>query len=76
MQSFREVIKAFGGAVSMAGTIDNPLITDNLIRQWGYRDSIPASYWPTIVDRARDRRIAGVTFATLSGLARPRRRAA
>lgn len=76
MNSFRDVIKQFGGAVTMASTLKNPSITDNLIRQWGYRDSIPASYWPEIIEKARERRMVGVTFAALAGLARPRKRAA
>lgn len=38
-------------------------------RQMKQRDSIPAGYWPRVVQEARQREIDGVTFEKLAELA-------
>ena len=63
MNSFYEVIQAFGGGSKLAGDIGINPIT---VRQWGNRGSIPSKYWPAIVEAAKAKRIRGVTYQALA----------
>jgi hypothetical protein len=44
-----------------------------LVRQWRHRDSVPAQYWPRIVEGAARRGIALVDLKLLAQLAARRR---
>ena len=66
MQSFTEVIEAFGGVVPFRNAMGLP---DVNARQMKLRDSIPAGYWPRVVALAQERGIEGVDLETLARLA-------
>ena len=65
MNSFHDVIQAFGGGAKLASDIGINPIT---VRQWGNRGSIPSKYWPAIVEAAKAKRLRGVNYKTLASL--------
>lgn len=67
MQSFSDVIAAFGGVVPFRDALGLP---DVNARQMKQRDSIPPGYWPRIVEVARERELDGVTLEVLADLAK------
>lgn len=69
MQTFADLIEAFGGAAKMAPEINQP---SNTIRQWSARGSIPARCWHEIIEAARRLGIKGVTAAALAEFAAPK----
>ncbi len=73
MNSFREVIAAFGGPAKMAALLNDPTVNDNLVRQWNNRDSIPAEYWSAAVEKAAAASIDGVTLAAFAQFAASRK---
>jgi hypothetical protein len=44
-----------------------------LVRQWRHRDSVPAQYWPRVVEGAARRGIVSVDLRLLAQLAAKRR---
>jgi hypothetical protein len=66
MQSFSDIIAAFGGVVPFRDALGLP---DVNVRQMKQRDSIPAGYWPRTVEEAAKRSIEGVTLELLARLA-------
>ncbi|WP_154071168.1 hypothetical protein [Bradyrhizobium lablabi] len=66
MQSFSDIIAAFGGVVPFRDALGLP---DVNARQMKQRDSIPAGYWPRTVEAALERGIKGVTLEALADLA-------
>lgn len=67
MQSFSDIIAAFGGVVPFRDAMGLP---DVNARQMKQRDSIPAGYWPRTVEAAKEREIEGVTFEALAKIAK------
>lgn len=67
MQTFTDIIEAFGGPVHFREALS---ISDVHARQMKLRDSIPAGYWPRTVEAARERDIEGVTLEVLAELAK------
>lgn len=63
MNTFEEVIEAFGGATALAEAIGIKPVHAQTMKA---RDSIPALYWRDVVDAARQRRIKGVTLDVLA----------
>lgn len=66
MHTFSEVIRAWPNRSAMAADLR---VDYGLVKQWERRDSIPAAYWPALVERASDRSISGVTLEMLARLA-------
>lgn len=66
MNSFSDIIAAFGGVVPFRDAMGLP---DLNARQMKLRDSIPAGYWPRVVREASLRDIDGVTLEKLAELA-------
>lgn len=66
MQSFSDVIAAFGGVVPFRDALGLP---DVNARQMKQRDSIPAYYWPRVVKEATSRKLKGVTLENLARIA-------
>jgi hypothetical protein len=66
MESFSDVIDAFGGVVPFRDAMGLP---DVNARQMKARDSIAPGYWPDVVRLARERNIEGVTLDLLARLA-------
>lgn len=66
MQSFSDVIAAFGGVVPFRDALGLP---DVNARQMKQRDSIPAGYWPRVVAEATARGIDNVNLELLARLA-------
>lgn len=65
MDSFREVIRAWPDTATLAEDIGARTKT---VRQWLFRDRIPAPFWSPVSDAARKRRIPGVTVERLASL--------
>lgn len=66
MNSFSDIIAAFGGVVPFREAMGLPYVNASQMKQ---RDSIPAGYWPKVVDEAARLGIEGVTLETLAKLA-------
>lgn len=66
MQSFSDIITAYGGVVPFRDAMGLP---DVNARQMKQRDSIPAGYWPRVVETAAEAKIDGVTLELLARLA-------
>ena len=64
MQSFQEVIKAFGVA-DLAADLN---VAANTVKQWHTRDKIPDEHWLAVAEAAKRRGIRGVTPSTLAAL--------
>ena len=69
MNSFVEIIDAFGGAAPFGEAIGIP---DSHARAMKARDSIPDGYWMRAVEAARSRDIEGVTLESFASLAKAR----
>jgi hypothetical protein len=69
MNSFVEIIDAFGGAAPFGEAIGIP---DSHARAMKARKSIPDGYWMLIVDAAKKRNIKGVTLESFASLAKAR----
>lgn len=69
MNSFVEIIDAFGGPASFGEAIGIP---DSHARAMKARDSIPDGYWLKTVDAAISREIAGVDLECFARLAKAR----
>lgn len=67
MNSFSDIIAAFGGVVPFRDAMGLP---DVNARQMKQRDSIPAGYWPDVVRAASERCIEGITLERLADLAK------
>jgi hypothetical protein len=65
MLSFAEIIDQFGGGAAFGRAIG---ISDGHARVMKARDSIPAEYWPTVVEQADIRGIGGIDHETLTNL--------
>ena len=73
MNSFVDIIDAFGGAAPFGGAIGIP---DSHARAMKARNSIPDGYWLKTVEAARERSIENVTLESLAALAATRLQAA
>lgn len=71
MDSFSSIIDALGGPAVVA-----PAISANTeaVRKMASRNSVRPEYWERLIDLARERRVAGVTYAALTRIAPPRKR--
>jgi len=58
-----ELIDRLGGTGAVANYMPAPV---GRVSAWKARGSIPARYWPQIVDLAKIRRVRGVTLDYLS----------
>jgi hypothetical protein len=70
LPSFRDVIGRWPTTRAFARDAG---CSPTLVRQWRHRDSVPAQYWPGIVDGAARRGIALVDLKLLVQLAARRR---
>ena len=68
--SFRDVIGRWPTTRAFARDAG---CSPTLVRQWRHRDSVPAQYWPQIVEGAARRGIAPVDLRLLAQLAAKRR---
>lgn len=68
MNSFRDVVSAFGGPADFAEAIGGHPPT---VRAWIHRESIPSSWWNRIVRAAQARGLDEVTNDLLATLAEP-----
>jgi hypothetical protein len=68
--SFRAVIARWPNTRAFARDAG---CSPTLVRQWRHRDSVPAHYWPRIVEGAARRGIALVDLKLLAQLAAKRR---
>jgi hypothetical protein len=68
--SFRDVIGRWPTTRAFARDAG---CSPTLVRQWRHRDSVPAQYWPRIVEGASRRGIAPVDLRLLAQLAAKRR---
>lgn len=69
MNSFVQIIDAFGGAAPFGEAIGIP---DSHARAMKARGSIPDGYWLKTVEAARVRDIEGVTLESFASLAKAR----
>jgi hypothetical protein len=69
MNSFAEIIDAFGGASPFGEAVGIP---DSHARAMKARNSIPDGYWSRAVEAAQSRNISGVTLETFAELAEAR----
>jgi hypothetical protein len=68
--SFRDVIARWPNTRAFARDAG---CSPTLVRQWRHRDSVPAQYWPRIIEGAARRGIVPVDFRLLAQLAARRR---
>lgn len=71
MNSFAEIIDAFGGTSSFGEAVGIP---DSHARAMKARNSIPDGYWMRVVEAARERDIGGITLESFAELASARLR--
>lgn len=71
MNTFRDVITAFGGAREFAGAVGANLYT---VRSWRQRDSIPAEWWVRVVAAADAAGVSGVSLDALAMIAHDEKR--
>jgi hypothetical protein len=69
MQTFSQIIDAFGGAASFGAAVGIP---DSHARAMKARNSIPDGYWLKAVNAAQDRGIDGVTLESLAAISASR----
>jgi len=67
MKCFRDVINAWPSLSDFGSDLG---ITRLLAQQWRRRDSIPAGYWPRLIEKAAERGIAGVAAEALMEFAK------
>ena len=70
LPSFRDVIARWPTTRAFARDAG---CSPTLVRQWRHRDSVPAKYWPRIVEGAARRGIVLVDLTLLARLAARRR---
>lgn len=70
METFEQVIQAFGGPTKYAEAIGIKHFHAGTMKQ---RDSIPPAYWADTVKAARARDIEGVTLEKLAEIAKGKR---
>lgn len=63
MQTFSDIVTAFGSYAKMADAIGCPAGT---VSAWKTRNGIPHRYWARIAAEAEARRIEGVSLETLA----------
>ena len=61
MKTVTDLIDAFGGSTELAKALDAPPPT---VAAWKHR-GIPHRHFPTLVEKARERKLKGVTLASL-----------
>ena len=66
MQSFSDVLQRWPDRASVAVDCG---VTYGVVKQWERRDSVPAAYWPALLEGARRRNIEGLTAEVLADLA-------
>lgn len=66
MQTFADIITAFGGYAKVAEILDCPAGT---VSSWKSRNGIPPQHWVKLVTAASERGITGITFAVLAEIA-------
>jgi len=66
MQTFADIIVAFGGYARVAEALGVPAGT---VSSWKSRDGIPPQHWAKLVASASDRGIADVTLELLASIA-------
>lgn len=66
MQSFTDIIKALGGPKTVSSALEVPFPT---VQSWVARDSIPMTAFQKVADLAKQKRVKGVTVASLTALA-------
>lgn len=62
MKSVADLMKAFGGYRELAAALGKP---EQTVAAWKYRGVIPAVHFPVIVEKAKERRIKGVSLQSL-----------
>lgn len=70
METFSDIIAAFGGAARYADAIGIPGFHAQSMK---HRDSIPPAYWADTVSAAATREIEGVTLEKLAEIAKAKR---
>lgn len=66
MQTFADIIVAFGGYAKVAEALGVPAGT---VSSWKSRNGIPPQYWAKLVAEASSRAIQGVTLEMLAAIA-------
>lgn len=69
METFAQIIEAFGNSKALAVALDIPYSHARVIKT---RGSIPVERWERLVRAAADRHIEGVTFEALAKIAASR----
>lgn len=70
LDTFKDVIEAFGGPTKFAEAIDIPGFHAQSMKT---RDSIPPAYWKDTVSAAAQRDVCGVTLEKLAEIAKSKR---
>jgi hypothetical protein len=63
MNTWDDVFSAFDTTAALAADLQVPYQT---AAAWRRRKSIPSRYWSTLIDRAKEKRIAGLTASALA----------
>jgi hypothetical protein len=63
MNTWDDVFSAFNTTAEIAAGLKVPYQT---AAAWRRRKSIPSRYWSTLIDRAREKRIPGLTLDALA----------
>lgn len=73
MDSFSTLIDRLGGRSVVAAAIGS---NAEAVRKMSERNNIRPEYWPALIGLAREKRISGVSFASLTKIAPPRKKKA
>jgi hypothetical protein len=73
MDSFSTIIQALGGPSVVASAIN---ANTEAVRKMARRNSVNTEYWESLIELARERRVAGITYAALTKIKPPRKRPA
>lgn len=65
MKTVSELIEALGGSTQLARRLSVPVST---VGAWKARGSIPARYYMTLVQIAKERKVKGVTLQNIVAL--------
>lgn len=63
METLPDIFDAFDGPAELGRALG---ITTELAAGMRRRNSIPVRYWPTLIAAARERRISGITYESLT----------
>lgn len=63
METAAHIVDALGGVTQVSEHLELPTST---VGTWRTRNSIPARHWMALIQFARDKRVTGITYESLT----------